>query len=366
MAHIRKLASGRFQASVKDGKERVATKTFDRKRDAQAWAERTTAAISGGLDHKAGKARLRDLLPQWLEHREAVVVPKTYGTDKELLQHVDATIGARQIASITRHDIEAWLVRMQKNGKGRSGGKLSHSTIARRRDSLSAFFTWALEDGRVTSNPVRGAKLPRMVSEPSSMHPFSESELETFVEAVRDRSDHLADIVLVLSWTGLRWGEVRAMRVSDVRAGNLLSLHVSRSQSEDHEVKTTKSSHARTVPVVNVIEPIVERFAKGKRPGDLLFTGPNGGQLWGNRFRETTGWRELSHGRRIHDLRHTAACLWLSKGVDLSTVQTWLGHSSPTVTAGYLHYLGTTADTAAVELINSTTAQAPAMLRSVG
>lgn len=33
-------------------------------------------------------------------------------------------------------------------------------------------------------------------------------------------------------------------------------------------------------------------------------------------------------GRRIHDLRHTAACLWLARGVDVSTVQSWMGHAS--------------------------------------
>ena len=31
-------------------------------------------------------------------------------------------------------------------------------------------------------------------------------------------------------------------------------------------------------------------------------------------------------GRRIHDLRHTAACLWLARGVDPVTVQAWMGH----------------------------------------
>jgi len=29
-------------------------------------------------------------------------------------------------------------------------------------------------------------------------------------------------------------------------------------------------------------------------------------------------------GRRLHDLRHTAACLWLARGVDLNGVSAWL------------------------------------------
>jgi integrase len=31
---------------------------------------------------------------------------------------------------------------------------------------------------------------------------------------------------------------------------------------------------------------------------------------------------------RIHDLRHTAAYLWLSLGVDVVTVQAWMGHAT--------------------------------------
>jgi len=52
-------------------------------------------------------------------------------------------------------------------------------------------------------------------------------------------------------------------------------------------------------------------------------------------------WRRTSHGRRIHDLRHTAACLWLSRGVDPGTVQAWMGHESIATTNLYLHFLGT-------------------------
>jgi integrase len=57
-------------------------------------------------------------------------------------------------------------------------------------------------------------------------------------------------------------------------------------------------------------------------------------------------------GRRLHDLRHTAACLWLTRGVDLSTVSAWLGHASISTTNRYLHYLGTSADTAGLERLN--------------
>ena len=64
-------------------------------------------------------------------------------------------------------------------------------------------------------------------------------------------------------------------------------------------------------------------------------------------------WASTGHGRRIHDLRHTAACLWLARGVDPGTVQAWMGHESIATTNRYLHFLGTGADSAGLDRLNS-------------
>ena len=58
-------------------------------------------------------------------------------------------------------------------------------------------------------------------------------------------------------------------------------------------------------------------------------------------------------GRRIHDLRHTAACLWLARGVDAATVQAWMGHASIATTNIYLHHMGTGADRAGLDRLNA-------------
>ncbi len=54
----------------------------------------------------------------------------------------------------------------------------------------------------------------------------------------------------------------------------------------------------------------------------------------------------------MHDLRHTAACLWLNRGVDPGTVQAWMGHESIATTNRYLHFLGAGADRAGLERLN--------------
>jgi integrase len=87
-------------------------------------------------------------------------------------------------------------------------------------------------------------------------------------------------------------------------------------------------------------------MAEGEEPGDLLFRTEGGSQLHRTATLRPVNWR------RIHDLRHTAACLWLARGVDPGTVQAWMGHESIATTNLYLHFLGTGAHRTGLELLN--------------
>lgn len=91
----------------------------------------------------------------------------------------------------------------------------------------------------------------------------------------------------------------------------------------------------------------------GKAGGDRLFVSESAHQLHASALKRTTHWAETADGRRIHDLRHTAACLWLARGVDPVTVQAWMGHASMATTNLYLHHLGTSADLAGLGLLNA-------------
>lgn len=351
MAFTTKLPSGKWRGIAKQGRTPLGSKAFTLQRDAQAWAERTEAAAAGGLDVKAGKATIKALLPLWLEHRGHAVAPKTHSSDKELVRALTPGLKARSVASVKTADINTWLLHLHRKG-------YASSTIARRRTALGSFFTWAVNDNRILENPVRGSRQPAKVDEGSDLRPLTEAELNTVVGTVAADNQTMADIILVLAWTGVRWGEGRALRVSDIQRGpdgSVKSIRVRRSHSENGKPKTTKGRLARTVPVVAVAAPALERLIEGKSSGDLIITGPRGRALWSVTFKAQTGWTQITDGRRPYDLRHTGACLWLSKGVDLGTVSAWLGHANVSTTNLYLHYLGDSADDAAVALINAST-----------
>ena len=115
-------------------------------------------------------------------------------------------------------------------------------------------------------------------------------------------------------------------------------------------MKSTKGRRSRRVPLANRVLPLVLAMAEGRDPDDLLFTTEGGAQLHRTSVLRAVSWRTTSHGRRIHDLRHTAACLWLARGVDPGTVQAWMGHESIATTNLYLHFLGTSAHRAGLDI----------------
>jgi integrase len=84
-------------------------------------------------------------------------------------------------------------------------------------------------------------------------------------------------------------------------------------------VDTLKNKRGRTVPLVSVVVPIVDRWSAGTSPGEWLFAAPAGGPLRETNWQRSVSWREAKAaiGRpelRVHDLRHTAASVWLASG----------------------------------------------------
>lgn len=342
---IRKLASGRWFAELKAGRTYVAGKAFDTKREAQAWYNRERAALAGGVDPRAGRPTVRSLFPIWLEERRHSVSAKTYVADAALPRLTPTALAALKVAAVTDREVSRALVALVRSG-------LAESSVRRFRDSLSAFFGWVVRERMITTNPVTPTRVPKSPGTRVEMFPFREAELEVvYVDAV-ERDQRLADLLLIDAWTGLRWSELRAIRVRDFVELPMPMLVVERAAPEGVRVKTTKSGRSRRVPVADRVLPLVQALTDGRGADDLLCVTSTGHQLHASAFKRTLAWTRVARGRRIHDLRHTAACLWLSKGVDPVTVQAWMGHASIATTNLYLHHLGTSADRAGLDRLN--------------
>jgi integrase len=145
-------------------------------------------------------------------------------------------------------------------------------------------------------------------------------------------------LIRFLAYTGLRFGEMAALRVSDldldrrrVNVGANL-VEVSGRLHQD----TPKSHRARSVPVP---DSSWRRSAVRFRVGgghDLLFTTAAGTPLRNSNFRHhvfdpavrRAGLQPLTP----HDLRDTTASLAVAAGANVKVVQRMLGHASAAMT----------------------------------
>ncbi|WP_336856032.1 tyrosine-type recombinase/integrase [Sinomonas albida] len=107
-------------------------------------------------------------------------------------------------------------------------------------------------------------------------------------------------------------------------------------------VKQTKGRRARYVPILDALEPVLERLTEGKHADEPLLRGPRGGVLTTAPVRDATHWDDPVKALGLealtrHGLRHTGATWMADAGIPLHVLQEILGHQSIETTKRYLH-----------------------------
>ncbi len=159
-------------------------------------------------------------------------------------------------------------------------------------------------------------------------------------QILSDRQDAVA--VRVSAYTGLRLGELLALRWSDVDWSGF-ALTVSRAVSAGEET-APKSGKVRRVPLPDQAMIALERLS---HRGD--FTDPDelvicnvvtGRPLDGSALRRRYKAAQVVagvHPMRWHDLRHTYGSLLAASGEELVTIKSAMGHANISTTEVYLH-----------------------------
>ena len=151
-------------------------------------------------------------------------------------------------------------------------------------------------------------------------------------------------IFLTAAFTGLRMGELIALRWRDVDfAGATIRV---RGSFAAGYLTTPKSGKVRAVPMApDVATALAQLGARENWIGDddLVFAGEVGSYLDGSalrrRYKQALG-RAGLRPLRFHDLRHTFGTRMIAKA-DIRRVQEWMGHADIQTTMRYLHYTPT-------------------------
>jgi integrase len=173
----------------------------------------------------------------------------------------------------------------------------------------------------------------------ASIEVFSAEEVMALVRAAANGLD--AAVFLTAAFTGLRQGELVALRWRDV---DFAGQHIRVTASYTNGVLSTpKSGKVRSVPMAPAVAEALARLTRDPvvHPDGLVFAGPGGGAYLDasallkrhKRALAAAGLRPL----RFHDLRHTFGTRMIAKA-DIVRVQEWMGHADIETTRKYLHF----------------------------
>ncbi len=248
------------------------------------------------------------------------------------------TFGDLPIESITTPMIEAWI----------SGIDRAPTTKTKALVLLHGIFKRARTQYGLPLNPAAEVEKPP-AQQSGDIEVFSPEEVMALVRAAASEQD--AAIYLTAAFTGLRRGELLALRWRDVDfSGQVIRVRASYAEGA---LTTPKSGKVRSVPMAPDVATALAKLGQRERwtgDDDLVFVGQAGSYLDGRALRrryDSALARADLRKLRFHDLRHTFGTRMIAKA-DIRRVQEWMGHADIQTTMKYLYYAPREGDAALV------------------
>ena len=223
----------------------------------------------------------------------------------------------------------------------RTVGGVSDRTIGMELVILKAMLKFAERSGLIARNPLQHVQ-PLRQRDKAFRRALSEEEFERLLNHIHHRGSRAGkckswrpcqcrDIWLMLGETGIRKGELTALRWEDVDFAR--SEIVVRGHNDDDGPKTTASN--RCIPMSERVHGLLEERAKSGAEG-RVFTTIDGTPIGNNLRRKLRACLKAAgidgHGVTVHSLRYSFASWLVQRGAPLPAVKDLLGHTDVRMT----------------------------------
>ena len=339
MGFTEKLATGKFRARWFDPTGVQRSKSFDRERDAVRFLRNVQSDIDRGVyvDDKAAKITFGEWAEHYMAMAEKRLARTSYARDRSYLDnHVLPRWGKVRLGRITRMDVDRWIAELSDDGASvrTKGGSLAPGTIEKIYQVFRKIVVAAYDEGRIARSPCpEHPPIPR--KKRKVIRFLDEDQVVDLGSRIDDQYEAM---IYVGAYGGFRIGELCALRVDDIDwtrgtirvdegltdVGGLVAFE---------DPKTERAF--RTVPMADLaLEHLQSHLDVRVDTGDarsLLFTAPGGGILrptnWRSRFFNPAVKAAKLEPLTPHDLRHTAASLFISAGANPWMLAEVLGHT---------------------------------------
>ena len=332
MAQIikRTTASGQSRYDVRTRiNGRVATRTFKRRKDADAYATTLDSDRLRGvvIDPRRAEVILRTFATGYLKERHDLGVRTADKYDGLLKLHILPELGDLPLNKITPSTVRAWNAGIARR---------LPSTAAGAYRLLSMMMRSAVADEIITRNPcqVKGASVEKAPERPIA----TVAEVEALVDAMTDK---LRVAVLLSAWCQLRRGELLGLRRRDVDLlRRVLTVALTRGPRRDGTelVKPPKTEAGRRTIALpaNIVPNLKYHLSAYVDPGPdswVIDVQPRTLDRAWVAARKAIGRSDL----HLHDLRHTGLTLAAATGATTAELMHRAGHASPAAALRYQH-----------------------------
>jgi integrase len=298
------------------------------RREAERALTAALAKVDRGEIRSTSQETFRQAAERWLARKQPVIEASTYRDyETHLRLRLLPAFSGRKLRQITRGHIEDYLADLDTESR------LSRKTINDSLIPLRQILGRAVREGVIATNPATNADRDAPLELPyerPTMHYLTREQTPRYLDACEDWYRPLAE---VLVGAGLRIGEAIALEWRDIDWDSS-ALNITRT-AKHGGIGTPKGDRARSVLIASYLRDVLRDHhtaqATSGRLQKLVFTNARGTMLDRNNVRRRAHNVALQDAAlpsaiRLHDLRHTAATLWLASGESIYFVQQQLGH----------------------------------------
>ena len=293
-------------------------KTFDLKKDAEAWAVTARHEIATGVHAPDAKTTVEEAVRSWIAHciDEGLERSTVEQRKRHLKLHIAPFVGRVKLAELTTPRVNPFMDTLRDNGR----------SVAMRRKiltSLSTALSFAKGRGLVAQNVALGVKVRsddrQKAGTLKAGRDFpTKADLKLLIDHAPER---WRPFIVTAVFTGMRASELRGLRWSDVDFENA-TIHVGQRADTWGKMGPPKSAAGkRDIPLTPLV---VNTLRQWKNSGELVFTNSSGRVIHYANF-HTYVWKPLLKAcgldYEFHSFRHAAASLFIELGWQPKRIQ---------------------------------------------
>ena len=228
----------------------------------------------------------------------------------------------KPVNTIKPEHIQNYIEYLRNSGKR---GKRKNSSINRFLEILSKMFNLAIDNGELTTNPLK--KVPKLKEDNHIIRYLKDEEETRLFASIDINAPYLRPIITTALQTGMRRGEIFNMKWYNIDF-DTRNIHL----------LDTKTGDKRDIPISDELYKVLQSI---HRESEYVFINSKTKAPYVdikksfNTVREYAGIEDF----RFHDLRHTFATRLVMAGVDFLTIMELLGHKNIETTMRYAHVI---------------------------